>query len=186
MAQFIGIEVLNVDKVARWLVELPTIALDTAADAILDYWRGVLRNPANYSAYRYISRAEAYPDSVNDPRWRVPNADGSMPKPVPGYFSPAQHRYVMARLSKGEINIPYQRTNRLATSWDKVGEGVNGFLVNSAPYASYVIDPAGQSRHEQRVGWWTAPGPLTEPARIRQAERQADAAIEKRARQTAP
>lgn len=161
MAEFIGIEIENLEQVTDYLLKLPTVFIDTAANAVMRYWLGVLRNPRNYPKQKSVTRAEAYPDAPAGPGW----------------FSDKQRKYVMAAIRRGDIVTPYSRTNTLAKSWEIEGEGVNSFLVNTADYASYVIDPEGQSRHEAMVGWWTAPGPLEEPQRIRAAEEAVDKAV---------
>lgn len=166
MAEFIGLEIEGVEKIYLALAELPSELTDAGADAILDYWRGALRNPANYPPYRYISRAQAYPSAPYKP----------------GYFSARQFRFVMA-LVRNHSPGPQNRTGELAKSWDKIGRGESGFLVNSAPYASFVIGDGTQAAQPALVGWLTGSQAINSPRLVAGAERAlkkaADEAVRK-------
>lgn len=163
MANFIGIEVSGIEKVYLALAELPQAIVDEGSDAILDYWRGVLRNPANYAPWRYVSRAEAYPGAPYKP----------------GYFSAKQFRFVMAKMSEGYQPGAQNRTGTLAKGWMKAGTGEAGFLYNAEPYASFVIGDPGQAAQPKLVGWLTGDKPLDTPAHIKGAERALQKAAEK-------
>jgi hypothetical protein len=164
MAEFIGIEISNVEQIYLALAELPPQLLDAGADAVLDYWRGVLRNPANYAPYKRVRRATAYPNAAY----------------APGWFSRAQLRFVMARIRSGEITpgIP-QRTGRLAASWDKVGSGEAAFLANRAPYASFVIGDGQQANQPRLVGWLTAGQVINQQRVVAGAVRALQVAVDK-------
>lgn len=96
---------------------------------------GALSLKESYPAYKYVSRAEAYPDAPAGPGW----------------FSDRQRRYVMAKMRKGEIAIPYQRTDTLKQGWQSTGVGIK----NTVPYSRYVQGSMSQSQHENLVGWPT-------------------------------
>jgi hypothetical protein len=167
MAEFIGIEVSDVERVYLALAELPPEMVDRGADAVLAYWHGVLSNPANYAKYRYISRAQAYPNAPYKP----------------GYFSARQWRYVMARIHSGEITPGRsQRTGTLARSWRQIGKGESAFLVNQAPYASYVVGDGEQARQPDLVGWLTGGESVNQPRVVAGAERALAQAVEKAAK----
>jgi len=171
MAQFIGIEVSSVEKIYLALAELPQAIVEAGSDAVLDYWRGVLRNPANYPPYRFISRAEAYPNAPYKP----------------GYFTKAQWVAVMIKIHKpgygpGEEN----RTGKLAKGWQKVGSGERGFLYNAEPYASHVIGDKEQARQPALVGWLQSSDMLSQPRLVAGAERALKAEVEKQIKKRMP
>lgn len=164
MAEFIGLEISNVEKIYLSLAELPAQLLDAGSDAVLDYWQGVLRNPANYAPYKYVSRASAYPDAPYRP----------------GYFSEKQFRFVMAKIRSGEFTPGSpQRTGELAKSWIKEGKGETAFLYNAAPYASFVIGDGTQARQPRGVGWLTGTETINQPRVVKGAEQALTKAVEK-------
>lgn len=159
MAEFIGLEVTGLEALTDFLLNLDAHMIDIASDAMLEYYRKALRNPANYSPYKHVTRAAAYPNAPAGPGW----------------FSDKQRKYVMAAIRRGEIKIGNNRTGNLAKSWKKEGYGEKAFLYNDAPYASYVVSPDGQSNHERLVGWQT--GDVFMAYRTKEAEQAATKAI---------
>lgn len=109
------------------------IVTEAAANEIVDIMR---EQPAD-TPYQYISRANAYPDAPAGPGW----------------FSPRQRRYVMARIRSGNIVIPYQRTGKVSGDWKTVGKLSKTRVINDNDAAPYVFGDEKQSRHEDAVGW---------------------------------
>jgi NAD(P)-dependent dehydrogenase (short-subunit alcohol dehydrogenase family) len=119
-------------RIGRWIEKLPDGARQIATPIIGDEVVNLMRQ---YEAYSYVSRAQAYPNAPAGPGW----------------FSEKQRRYVMAAIRRGEISIPYARTQALANGWQRVGVRI----VNTTSYAKYVQGDNTQSRHEALVGWKT-------------------------------
>lgn len=119
-------------RIGRWIEKLPDGARQIATPIIGDEVVNLMRQ---YEGYSYISRAQAYPDAPAGAGW----------------FSDRQRRYVMAAIRRGEIVIPYNRTQTLANGWQRDGVRV----VNNVPYAKFVQGDGTQSRHESLVGWKT-------------------------------
>lgn len=68
------------------------------------------------------------------------------------FVSDKQRRYFFAALSRGGIQIPYQRTNLLKRSWMFTAGADGGVVTNRTPYAAYVLGVPGQAGYHQ--GWW--------------------------------
>lgn len=104
-----------------------------------------------YPPYRYESRAKAY--------GFPPGGEWYSMKPVAGYFSERQFRYVMAKIRSGEITPGIsQRTGRLSEGWKLVVENYDYnrmSLSNDVPYAHWVLSDEMQARQIANVGWWT-------------------------------
>lgn len=60
--------------------------------------------------------------------------------------SEKQRRKYFATKGFGE-GIPYTRKNRLADGWTQIEDGVNSKVVNSVPYAKYVVGDDQQRGH---------------------------------------
>lgn len=99
----------------------------------------IMREQPDDTPYQYISRADAYPDAPYKPGW----------------FSLRQFRYVMAKISSGEITIPYNRTGDISNAWRVEGKLSKARPVNDNEKAPYVFGDKQQSRHEKMVGWQT-------------------------------
>lgn len=88
---------------------------------------------------RDVTRAEAYPGAAAGPGWQ----------------SDKQRRYVMAMISSGEMEVPYQRTGEGSAAWHVQGSGESAKPVNNAPGMRFTQSPTYQSNHEKLVGWLT-------------------------------
>ena len=100
------------------------IAAEAVADDLIgDGYRGL----KHYPRYRYVTRRRAYGKT---------------------FFSPAQQRYVMARIRSGRIDPGFpHRTGNYQRSWHREGKGVQSRIVGELPHEGF------PSRHEQMVGW---------------------------------
>lgn len=86
-----------------------------------------------------VSRADAYPNAEAGPGWQ----------------SDRQRRFVMARISSGEMQVPYSRTGAGAAGWHVEGSGENARAVNGVESMKWTQSPTYQSAHEKMVGWLT-------------------------------
>jgi hypothetical protein len=135
MASKFSITVEGLEQLQHRITSLPDEAKAEILDSVSAYSIQVLR--AEQPPYRYVSRARAYG-----------RQKGGM-----GWFSDKQRRYVMAKIRRGEIHIPYGRTGKLARGWTAVRTKERVTFGNKTVYAPYVIGFAAQSRHEKLVGW---------------------------------
>jgi hypothetical protein len=131
----INVEVRGLEQLLPNIKSLPPELIEQVMAQVGEYSLEVVRN--EQPPYRYVSRADAYPDAPAGP----------------GFFSDKQRRWFFAALASGELNIPYNRTGTLAAGWKLEKAGDNFTLVNDVPYAPYVQGFSGQSRHEGMVGW---------------------------------
>ena len=130
MSDFIGLDVYGVEEVTR---KVKYITSEEAAGAgVEEANKYVIEQMRTYAPYKYVSVADAG-----------------------GWKSEKQRRYVMAAIRRGEINVPYQRTQNMNRGWKAVGEGINQIVVNETPYAGYVMGDAQTKGHSLR-GWTTA------------------------------
>jgi hypothetical protein len=132
----IGIDVQGIPEIQQNLGQLYPLAEDQISDDVL----GVLLNIEQANApYSYVSRATAYGDMGFGPGW----------------FSDRQRRWFFAALSRGEINIPYRRTQALSQAWQIIGSGKTAMLVNDSPGVEYVKGDGTQARQIKLEGWTT-------------------------------
>lgn len=138
---FIGIDIAGLPELLAKLQALPDEMQDQVTEAVATYLINVLRL---YPSQRSVTRAQAYPDTppiTNDGR------------SVPGFFSMKQLRWFFAALNRGELDVPYKRTQGIARGWQAIGSGRNMIIANEAPGVMFVHDNQLQSRHEALVGW---------------------------------
>ena len=124
----------GLDQVASRFESLPEEYRDQAFLEISEYALDVLKN--DQPKYKYVSRAEAYPDADY----------------LPGWFSQRQHRYVMGKISSGEIVIPYRRTGALAEAWNLSKTDETYVFSNPSPAAQWAYGEK-QARQLALVGW---------------------------------
>ena len=87
----------------------------------------------HYGTYRFITRTAAYGQPFQSDR---------------------QRRKFFAMLRNGEINPGYpRRTGRLQRGWTVIPQGVKTRIVNTEPYAVYVMGDHGQARQPELAGW---------------------------------
>ncbi len=128
---FIGVDVQGLEELQAGLEALPEEARDAAVDGVSTYLINVFRA---YPPQKYVSNREAY----------------GAP-----FVSDKQRRWFFAALARGEIDVPYKRTQTLANSWRQEGRGYSSILVNETPYAQFVQEHTTQSRMMALRGWKT-------------------------------
>ena len=134
---FVAIDTRNLAAVTEKLNQLGTVYAGYGVEASNEYIVNTLQS--TQPPYSYVSRAEAYPDAPAGPGW----------------FSIAQRRYVMAAIARGDIQIPYRRTQETRKGWTTIGVGENQLVVNEAPAAVYLYDDARQANMSALRGWPT-------------------------------
>jgi hypothetical protein len=151
----IGIDIEGITPLVRGLHNLPGAIRDEAGDAVAKYLRNVLQN---YPPQKRVPFREAY-----------------------GPMSAKQRRFFFAALKRGEITVPYKRTQTLRNNWEIVGAGETAILVNETPYAHLVMGEGEQARMMEMIGWKTTDAVVEErEARISEvAEGAAKRAIRK-------
>jgi hypothetical protein len=128
MSDFVGIDITDVEGVREALKELPDSVADNGVETVNDYLLDVFRT---YAQYQYISRKRI------------------------GWVSDKQRRYVMMQISKGNITVPYRRTQAMRLGWQTIGSGQNQIIVNETPQAAFVMGDS-QSLRFNLMGWDTA------------------------------
>jgi hypothetical protein len=122
------VSVRNIPEWKAFLASIPYgvkgIAMRAFAVYVLGDSRHGLKHPA---AYRYVSRKSAYGRT---------------------FVSAAQRRWFFANGAK----VGNFRTGKLMAAWSIGGNSTRLYLLNSAPYAGFVIGD-GQARQPQKVGW---------------------------------
>ena len=140
-SDFVGIEIQGLEEIQRAMIKLAPEAIDEGVDEANKYALNVLRT---YPPKKYVSRRQAYGVT---------------------FFSDRQRRYFFAALGRGEIQVPYRRTQQLSKGWKVVGQGKSSFIANETPYASLVMGgPGEQSRHPAAIGWKSAENVIKERA----------------------
>lgn len=140
MSDFIGIDVQGLPELNKLLQDLPEAARDQVVEDVGTYLVNVLKA---YPSKKYVTRAAAFPGVY---------ATSPTGKRIPGYFSWAQFKKVMALVGEGKV--PYSRTQTLSKGWKKIGAGTNMLIANETSYGNYVMGD-GQSRHMAAIGWKT-------------------------------
>jgi hypothetical protein len=123
---FIGVDITGITEAQRKLQHLPQAVIDAAMDAANETALNALRT---YDPYRYVPRAAV------------------------GWASEKQRRYVMAAIRRGEITVPYKRTQNLRRGWRKIGSGAQAIIANEVGYAGYVMGDTEQARRFSIMPW---------------------------------
>jgi hypothetical protein len=130
MSDFVGIDVKGLEPLIRGFNNLTPTAQDMVVDNVSVYLLDTLRH---YPSYKYVGRRAAYPPT--------------------GWQSEKQRKYVMAKITEGDIRIPYRRTQEMARAWKKIGGGAQAIIVNETEAAYYTMDDQGQARLNALMGW---------------------------------
>jgi len=93
------------------------------------------------------------------------------------FFSARQRRGFFARLRKGAIVVPYQRTGADGQAWRVVPRGSGAVLFNGAATASLLHSAARQSRMAAMIGWRTDEEAVRFVERDGTAQRAAEHAV---------
>lgn len=144
----IHIRARNLDDVANIMQDVEYgykgLFVQKTAEALVLYLK--LAEPE----YSYKSRAAAYGLTGAGTDW------GNM-KPIPGYFSRKQFRFVMAGISQGTITPgTSQRTGKTQEGWNVQGSGTRAVIVNKTPGATWTQNDTWQARQPALVGWQKA------------------------------
>jgi hypothetical protein len=123
-----GIDIQGLEQVQRALKSLHPKIVDEASDDLAKYLINVFRM---YPPKNYITRTQAYG------------------KP---FQSDRQRRWFFANLNEGNINVPYNRTQGMASAWTITGKGVKTIITNDTEAARWTMSD-DQSQHEKLVGW---------------------------------
>jgi hypothetical protein len=133
MADFIGIDILGNEELARKLSRFPDIVQDDAIDDLSEYLIKVWRI---YPPKKHVTRRRAYGRT---------------------FQSDKQRKYFFWALRNGIIDVPYRRTQTLRKNWQQIGSGRKSIIANETPYAKYVMgDETEQSRMMNIIGWISA------------------------------
>lgn len=149
MNDFIALELIGLKELQTKINRLPDAAADEGVEEASLYMVNVLRQ---------------YP-----PQKRVTIAQAG------GWKSDKQRRWFFAALRRGEIQVPYHRTQQLADGWKILGYGKSSFIANETSYAKYVMGDGDQSRMHELIGWQKLQAFLT--ARAQQIIRKFDAGV---------
>lgn len=131
MSDFIGLDIYGIPELTRKITYLTSEeAAGAGVEEANEYTIELLKS---YPPYHYVSTQQAG-----------------------GWKSEKQRRYVMAAIRRGDIQIPYRRTQTLAQGWKAVGSGVNQIVANETPYAGWTMGEGTQSQMMQLRGWTAA------------------------------
>lgn len=124
------------ELVSKSLAKLPRDLVKVALPAFVQYIVGNTQHGLKHSEpYRYVPRKAAYGKS---------------------FFSPAQQRYVMARIQDGSI-VPGEenRSGESEVAWGYRAQTSERYLIeNPTAGAYYTRSDTGQARQLASVGWW--------------------------------
>lgn len=126
-SDFIGIEIIGDKELVERLGKLSPEMQDAGVESANVY---VINKERAYIPYKYVSTAQAG-----------------------GWKSDKQRRYVMAAIRRGEISVPYKRTQELSKKWKVLGTGRNQIIVNEVPYSKWVKDIKTQTQGHMLRGW---------------------------------
>lgn len=149
MNDFIALELIGLKELQTKINRLPDAAADEGVEEASLYMVNVLHQ---------------YP-----PQKRVTIAQAG------GWKSDKQRRWFFAALRRGEIQVPYHRTQQLADGWKILGYGKSSFIANETSYAKYVMGDGDQSRMHELIGWQKLQSFLT--TRAQQIIRKFDAGV---------
>ena len=145
----------SLQRVEVFIKNLPEIV---ARETVMEAAKFFIEKLRPYAEYKYVSRKSAYPNSgsVYPDRWM--DKKGRAHKPIPGYFSLAQYRFVMIGIAEGRITpgVP-QRTNAIANAWEYRANGKAGAMMyNYSPGVKWVEKDGWQANQIGMVGHRTA------------------------------
>lgn len=133
--------VRGVEKVQTFLRSVPRGTIRTAIIGITEYLIGNEQHGLKHEApYKTVSRAQAY---------------GKVSDAPAGYFSWAQFRYVMARMSEGSMTPGNNRTHETSEGYGytETNGGYGASITNSTEGAYYTQSDTGQAAQPALVGW---------------------------------
>ena len=139
MNNFIGIDVVGEDVIAKKLAALPRAVQDIAVVEANNYIVNIMRE---YDSYKHIWRSRAFTNL----RFTTPSGKVKI-----GYASWKQFKKVHAMAAEGKF--PYQRTQTMRRGWKTVGAGRNQIVVNEVDYAGFVMGENTQDRLHKKMGW---------------------------------
>lgn len=151
----VDIVIDGLQELRHKLDRFPKEAQDQAGNMVSEYLMNVMKT---YEPYAYVPFKSAYGN----------------------WFSDKQRKYVMAKISSGEIRpgSPNRKgAAGLRGGWQKMGEGADTLITNDVPYAGYVMGDDTQSRMHQKIGWITVGKRLKD--RAKEIERRAKAGVDK-------
>lgn len=129
---FVGIDIVpSIPKLDAYLRRLPPAVQDAVVDALAKKLIDILKT--EQPTPRYVTRKAAY-EGVT-------------------FFTDKQRRWFFAALDRGEIQVPYHRTQEMRNAWKQIGKGKQSIVANEAEGVEFVIGDEHQSRHEAMVGW---------------------------------
>ncbi len=123
-----GVDIQGLEQVQRALKSLSPEIVDAASDDLAKYLLNVLRM---YPPKKNVTRKQAYGQT---------------------FQSDKQRRWFFANLNEGNINVPYNRTQNMASAWTVTGKGMKTIITNDTEAARWTMSE-DQSRHEKLVGW---------------------------------
>ena len=130
---FVSFNVVNADKIAKRLKELPELAGDMGIEAANNYLLNILIRK-EIPPQKHVSRITAYGKT---------------------FFTERQRRFFFWALAHGVIEVPYRRRRNgygVSGSWRIVGKGRKALIENDDPAAEWVYSE-NQARLNQLVGW---------------------------------
>lgn len=123
----------------------------TIAPALLRVASPEVIGRANKRIAEYIKkRAETYPKQKSITRKQAYGKS---------FESDKQRRFFFSALARGEIVVPYQRTDTFKLGWQVVPFGVQDFIViNDVPYGGFLMGIATRANMMKLIGWKTLEG----------------------------
>lgn len=163
MNNFIGVDVIGEDIIAKKLAKLPIAVQDAAVVEANKYIVNVMKS---YEPYKHIWRSRAFTNL----RFTTPGGKVKI-----GYSSWKQFKKVHAMAAEGKF--PYQRTQRLSRGWKTYGTGRNQIVANEVDYAGFVMGKKEQDRLHNKMGWKTMEDRIQE--RMAEIVRRFEAGVKK-------
>lgn len=131
--EFIGVDIEGLDEVREKLKRLDSP--EPMREMTFEVAKLIRTEMQKYPSPKHITRKAAYGVT---------------------FFSDKQRRFFFAALKRGQISVPYKRTQTLRRGWQILPFGQSGHIVaNEVPYAYLVHGEGTQSRMMQKIGWKT-------------------------------
>lgn len=152
-SSLIGLDIRGIPELQAKFKHLNDIQQDMVIDDLAEYMLNIF---LAYPPEKSISREMAY-----GVKW----------------FSDKQRKFFFAALHRGEISVPYDRTQNFSDNWVRVGKGRNTMILNETDYGKFLMGDGEQSRHASMIGWLTVPETVEKHSKG--IERKADGAVKK-------
>lgn len=136
MPEFIAISVEDDVRIGQALLRVASPqVIGRANKRIAEY---IKKRAETYPSQKKVTREQAYGET---------------------FVSDKQRRFFFSALARGEIVVPYRRTDTFKRGWQVVPFGVQDFIViNDVPYGGFLMGISTRANMAKLGGWKTLEG----------------------------